>query len=113
MGYISCVGRKKPSLQIGNRKNTMEFTLTGSVSINFQMHGTLTETHLEGIKNELGIDLVNTAVEDLTAVQISELRHWFGVAVQENTDDVIVDEICNDPYIDTMIVGYADLLANH
>jgi hypothetical protein len=89
----------------------MEFTITGSVSINFQMHGTLTESHLECIKNELGIDLVNTAIEDINAVQISALRHWFEVAVQENTDDIIVDEICNDPYLDTMIVGYADLLA--
>jgi hypothetical protein len=89
----------------------MEFTITGSVSINFQMHGTLTESHLECIKNELGIDLVNTAIEDINAVQISALRHWFEVAVQENTDDIIVDEICNDPCLDTMIVGYADLLA--
>lgn len=89
----------------------MEFTITGSVSINFQMHGTLTKSHLECIKNELGIDLVNTAVEDLNAVHISALRHWFEVAVQENTNDIIVDEVCNDPYLDTMIVGYADLLA--
>jgi len=87
----------------------MEFTLTGSVSINFQMHGTLTESHLECIKNELGIDLVNTAVEDLNAVHISALRRWFEVAVQENTNDIIVDEVCNDPYIDTMIVGHAEI----
>lgn len=90
----------------------MEFTLTGTVSINFQMHGTLTESHLESIKNELGIDLVNTAVEDLTVVQVTELRHWFGTAVQENEDDIIVDEICNDPYIDTLVVGHANILDN-
>lgn len=90
----------------------MEFTLTGTVSINFQMHGTLTESHLESIKNELGIDLVNTAVEDLTVVQVTELRHWFGTAVQENEDDIIVDEICGDPYIDTLVVGHANILDN-
>lgn len=90
----------------------MEFTLTGTVSINFQMHGTLTESHLDSIKNELGIDLVNTAVEDLTVVQVTELRHWFGTAVQENEDDIIVDEICNDPYIDTLVVGHANILDN-
>jgi len=92
-------------------ENTMEFTLTGSVSINFQMHGTLTESHIESIKSELNVDLVNTAVEDLTIGQVNALRKWFEIAVQENTNDVIVDEICNDPYIDTMVVGYANLLA--
>ncbi len=76
------------------------------------MHGTLTESHLESIKNELGIDLVNTAVEDLTVVQVTELRHWFGTAVQENEGDIIVDEICNDPYIDTLVVGHANILDN-
>jgi hypothetical protein len=87
----------------------MEFTLTGTVSINFQMHGTLTPEHIAGIKNELGIDLINTVVEDLTPVQVTVLRHWFEKAVVENNNDIIVDEVCNDPYIDTMIVGYAEI----
>jgi hypothetical protein len=87
----------------------MEFTLTGSVSINFQMHGTLTESHLESIKSELNVDLVNTVVEDLTVGQINALRTWFGNAVVENDNDIIVDEVCNDPYIDTMIVGHAEI----
>jgi hypothetical protein len=59
----------------------MEFTITGSVSINFQMHGTLTESHLECIKNELGIDLVNTAIEDINAgVRDEAHRSNFGAA---------------------------------
>lgn len=90
----------------------MEFTLTGSVSINFQMHGTLTESHLESIKSELNVDLVNTAVEDLTIGQVNALRKWFEIAVQENEDDIIVDEICNDPHIDTLVVGHANILDN-